>query len=166
MRLLPPDQAIDRVAPSDGRHAATMRLVEGGKRVGQSVYLHVSLLALQAQTVRELVAGAVAFAGPASTGFTVVRFNLQRPEVALLDYPNFFEEPFPTLRTSWFVDLPSKSAREIDFSTRENPPILHRKELLLPASHPERVRFARLTAALEDYGAFAQPSHLIGQRDY
>lgn len=51
-----------------------------------------------------------------------------------------------------------------DFSARENPPVLHRKELLLPAGHPERDRFERLTTALEDRGAFDHPPHLIGLR--
>lgn len=166
LRLRQPDQATDHLAPGGGRHAAAMRLLEGGKRVGSSAYLHVSLLAMQAQAVRDLVIEAAALAGPVSAGFTVVRLSLLRPEIALLDYPGFFEEPFPTLRTSWLVDLPARSTKRVDFSARENPPILHRKELLLPEGHPERAGFARFTATLEDYGAFAQPSHLIGQRTY
>jgi len=161
-----PGQAPDQPAVSSRQHAAALRLLEGGKRVGRSAYLHVSLLALQARPVRELVRVATALAGPASIGFTVVRLRFHRPEVALLDYPRFFEEAFPALWKSWLVDLCAKTAKEIDFSARENPPILHRKELLLPEGHPDRVRFARFTAALEEYGAFAQPPHLIGQRSY
>jgi DNA phosphorothioation-associated putative methyltransferase len=43
---------------------------------------------------------------------------------------------------------------------------LHRKELLLPAAHADRARFARLTAALDDCKAFDFAPHLIGRRTY
>ena len=146
------------------RHATATRLLDGGKRVGDAVYMHVSLLEEQSKTVRDVVAAASMLAHDATYHINVVRISLRRPEIGLLDYPAFFDEPFPALRASWFIDLAAERVSRIDFSTRANPPILHRKELLLPAQHPERDRFARLTAALEDYGAFEQPAHTIGQR--
>ncbi|HJU16365.1 MAG TPA: DNA phosphorothioation-associated putative methyltransferase [Stellaceae bacterium] len=144
------------------RHATAVRLLEGGKRVGDVIYMHTSLVREQATDVRALVAEACALARP--TAFTVVRLALRRPEVGLLDYPLFFEEPFPALRSSWLVDLAMTRVVAGDFAARENPPILHRKELLLGRTHPERERFAKLTAALMDFGAFDRPAHLIGQR--
>lgn len=146
------------------RHAAAARLLEGGKRVGDAVYMHVSLLVEQSGAVRDLVMAAVTLAPDADDCFSVVRIALRRPEIGLLNYPRFFEEPFPTLRASWLIDLEAERVSTVDFSARDNPPILHRKELLLPAHHPERGRFARLTAALEDYGAFEQAAYTIGQR--
>ncbi|GAA0575956.1 hypothetical protein GCM10009416_13340 [Craurococcus roseus] len=147
-----------------GRHAAAVRLLIGGKRVGDAVYLHTSLLADQAPLVRGFVSEAAVLAGPAAAAFSVARFALRRPEVALLDYSDFFRAAFPSLRASWLVDFDAGRVTASDFSARENPPILHRKELLLPEGHPDRGRFARLTAALKDRGAFEHPPHLIGQR--
>jgi hypothetical protein len=147
-------------------HAEAVRLIDGGKRVGDGAYLHTSLLLEQPPPLRELIAAAAALAGSAATGFNVLRVALKRPEVALLDYPAFFEDPFPALRMSWLVDLRTGRVSVNDFSARENPPILHRKELLLGRQHPERAAFARLTAALEDCRAFDHPSHLIGRRLY
>lgn len=145
-------------------HAAAARLLDGGKRVGDAVYMHVSLLEQQPKAVCDLVAGAVAIARDADGRFNVVRIALRRPDIGLLDYPGFLNEPFPALRASWLVDLEERRVFSVDFSARDNPPILHRKELMLPLQHPERARFARLTGTLEDYGAFEQPSHMIGQR--
>lgn len=157
--------AQDAAASGPGdRHAAAARLLDGGKRVGDAVYMHVSLLEEQSRAVSDLVMAAATLAPSADGRFSVVRIALRRPEIGLLDYPGFFEEPFPALRASWLVDLGTGRVAAVDFSARDNPPILHRKELLLPAQHPERARFARLTAALEDYGAFEQSPHTIGQR--
>jgi DNA phosphorothioation-associated putative methyltransferase len=158
-----PAQNAAASGPRD-RHAAAARLLDGGKRVGDAAYMHVSLLEEQSGAVRDLVMAAAALAPDADGRFSVVRIGLRRPEIGLLDYPAFFEEPFPALCASWLVDLDTGRVSAVDFSNRDNPPILHRKELLLPTQHPEHARFARLTAALEDYGAFEQPAHTIGQR--
>ena len=39
-----------------------------------------------------------------------------------------------------------------DYSASDNPPILHRKETFLPADHPLREKFARLTEQEERHG--------------
>ncbi len=145
-------------------HSAAIRLLDGGKRVADTVYMHILLVDEQPAELRDLVMAAATLAPDADGRFSVVRIALRRPEIGLLDYPSFFEEPFPALRSSWRVELDTGRVSAVDFSARENPPILHRKELLLPSKHPERARFARLTAELEDYGAFEQPPYTIGQR--
>jgi hypothetical protein len=45
-----------------------------------------------------------------------------------------------------------------------NPPVLHRKEDFVPAEHPLREKFARLTAQEERYGLYASPER-IGTRN-
>jgi hypothetical protein len=132
--------------PRDG-HAAAIRLLDGGKRVADTVYMHMLLVDEQPAELRDLVMAAATLAPDADGCFNVVRIALRRPEIGLLDYPSFFEEPFPALRSSWCVELNTGRVSAVDFSARENPPILHRKKLLLPSKHPERARFARLTAA-------------------
>lgn len=146
------------------RHAAATLLLEGGKRVADTVYMHMLLVDEQPAEVRDLVMAAAKLAPDADGRFCVVRIALRHPEIGLLNYPGFFDEPFPVLRSSWRVELDTGRVSAVDFSARDNPPILHRKELLLPAQHPERAGFACLTAELEDYGAFEQPPHTIGQR--
>ena len=48
-----------------------------------------------------------------------------------------------------------------DFSSQENPPVLHRKELLVPEDYPNRDRFRKLTENLEKLGVFYD-AHKIG----
>ncbi len=47
-----------------------------------------------------------------------------------------------------------------------NPPILHRKELLLPVSHPHRAEFEALTQSAEDIGLFDDSSRIGYQRQW
>jgi DNA phosphorothioation-associated putative methyltransferase len=162
MKALEPKGQLDQAA----LHAEAVRRVEGGKRVGDAVYLHSTLLAEQAAEVQQLIGLAANIAGVSDTSFNVARIALRRPEVALLSYPNFFEDAFPAIRSSCLVDLAERRASGTDFSAQNNPPILHRKELLLPEEHPQREEFRRLTAALEDYSAFDHPQHLIGRKLY
>ncbi|TVQ96446.1 MAG: hypothetical protein EA399_15865, partial [Desulfovibrionales bacterium] len=52
-------------------------------------------------------------------------------------------------------------------STRQpNPPILHRKELLLPLDDPRREEFARLTEALEADGLFKNTKRIGYRRQW
>jgi len=53
----------------------------------------------------------------------------------------------PELRRSVKVDLLRRTAQERSYDAGGNPPILHRKETLLPPAHPGWVQFAALTFA-------------------
>ena len=75
-----------------------------------------------------------------------------------------FSEPFPALLTALSRDVAQDTSRFTDYSRRRNPPILHRKELLLPAAHPLVLPAVQLTGELERLGAFGRPSE-IGTRD-
>ena len=160
-----PHPASNRLSVDSKRYEDAVRLIEGGKRVGNAVYLHTSMLNEQAAAVLEIAVEVQSLAGR-SEAFDVIRFSTSRPKVALLRYPGFFADPFPALQGSWLVDLEARSLTVSDFSSRANPPILHRKELLLAQGHPDRSRFECLTASLEDCGAYEHPSHLIGKRIY
>jgi DNA phosphorothioation-associated putative methyltransferase len=104
---------------------------------------------------QELAATAIQFAGlRTDLDFNVIRVADDGNEVALLSYPGFFEEPFPALSSSWRFRVASNSLRFRDFSQSLNPPILHRKELLISPDHPEYVRFASLTTTAESLGLF------------
>jgi hypothetical protein len=76
-------------------------------------------------------------------------------------YENFFNNPFPTLQRSCVVDVVSGRVKQRYYDVSKNPPILHRKELLLPSDHPEVPRFAALTQQLETLGLF-RDSRRIG----
>ena len=82
----------------------------------------------------------------------VVRIETARRRVAFLDYPSFFDEPFPVLRASHLMDLNTGRLRTRRYDEAGNPPVLHRKELLLPPGHPRAKEYAAVTASLERAG--------------
>jgi DNA phosphorothioation-associated putative methyltransferase len=130
-----------------------------GKRVRDALYVHREAIPEISASGQRAVAKAAAVAGD-------FQWNVARIEptkVALLDYDDFEKEHFPALRRSLLVDLEGRDNRVRDFSTSDNPPILHRKELLLSATHPRRPEFAALTAALEARNLFVD-NHKIGFR--
>lgn len=129
-----------------------------GKRIRGETYLHRTALPALSVPDRARVMSA---AGSVNAKWNVVRVG--RDDVSLLDYADFDEMPFPTLQASTLVrDDGHIVAR--DYSARPNPPILHRKELLVGDGHPRRAEWALLTSRLLEAGAFADP-HRIGTRE-
>jgi DNA phosphorothioation-associated putative methyltransferase len=143
-----------------------------GKRVGNKRYLHVDALpgsadGPEAEALLEAVARAEALAGlRRGEHFNLVRIDADGAELALLHYPGFAEEPFPALAQSWRVDLAAGTLSHRTYADSLNPPILHRKELLLAADHPRRAEYAALTAACEAVGLFDDPRRIGYRRQW
>ena len=83
--------------------------------------------------------------------------------ISFLMYQDF-SEPFPALDIAYSCNIREGRARKADYRRGSNPPILHRKELLLPEEHPLVPAAVRLTEQLEAHGAFADASS-IGTRN-
>jgi len=135
--------------------------IDGGKVVGGARYVHVSALAEAA--LDALRAEVAAVGGPAE-GFNVVKVVPDSTKLSLLNYPSFFERAFPLLAESWTIDLAEGRCERRSYDLARNPPVLHRKELLLGADHPRRVEFAELTAEAERHDLFAKPL-IIGHKN-
>jgi DNA phosphorothioation-associated putative methyltransferase len=128
-----------------------------GKRIGGSLYVHrdaLSLIGAAADPVEE----ADRLAN--SPNWNVAK--IEKGSVSLLLYEPFDIE-FPALLESTKVSLGDGTASRTDYRKRVNPPILHRKELLLPPQDPRLPQFRALTRAAEEYGLFAHPNR-IGTR--
>ncbi len=132
-----------------------------GKRVRDALYVHVSALRLLSLGHRTRVERAAAVVGdPDGSGRTWNVAKLDPAAVSLLLYEDFDSVAFPRLLASVRIDAAGQ-VRRMDFSARTNPPILHRKELLLAQDDPRRDVFASLTRAAEARGLFADV-HRIG----
>lgn len=127
-----------------------------GKRVGGAVYVHRSACALLGAEHRDLVSRAEAFIGKRVWSVAKIPF-CGGSSVSLLDYEPFEEAAFPALRQSHTVNLVSGTVTSRRYSA-DNPPILHRKELLLPPGHPDRALYTKLTELLEQRGLFVEMS--------
>ncbi|MDR8033035.1 DNA phosphorothioation-associated putative methyltransferase [Burkholderia cenocepacia] len=138
-----------------------------GKVMARDVYFHVSRLEGLPETVRcNVEKGIVLTRLTAGSDFNVVRLDRSMSDMSLLDYPNFFSEAFPALYRSWFIDLDQQTYRYRSYESSINPPILHRKELLIAADHPQRSVFEQLTRAAEQIGLFDDPTRIGFQRAF
>jgi DNA phosphorothioation-associated putative methyltransferase len=147
-----------------------------GKRIGLHTYHHVEVLKLLEPFEIEQINKAATITGLLPGGrFNVIKLSHVSESVTLLDYPAFFDEAFPVLANHWTVDLVNQTYRYRTYADSLNPPILHRKELLLPKGHPQHEPFQTLTKAAEQIGLFDDPNRigfkrawdtLLAQRGY
>lgn len=93
----------------------------------------------------------------------VVKLSRSEPKVSYLVYEDLHRVAHPILLSSTKVHLRELTVRTRRYETWSNPPLLHRKELLLAPDHARRSTYARLTAAEERYGLYEDPS-AIGLR--
>jgi DNA phosphorothioation-associated putative methyltransferase len=150
--------------------------LECGKFVGGHLYLHTSALSLLPDLWRQVVGRAADLTGlRPDADFNVVKLSNEEDELSLLHYRDFFEDPFPCLGRSWRVSLLLGTVVYRTYEESRNPPILHRKELLLPLSHPGQEEYRATTQSAEALGLFketnrigfrAQWEALIGERGY
>lgn len=139
----------------------------GGKTVGQHTYLYIGASNELASVGLEEIESAASLARlQLGEGFNVVKLDRQGDVVSLLDYPDFFERAFPILRRAWTIGLAAGTVRFRTYAESLNPPILHRKELLLPFDHPRRAEFEALTQAAEAIGLFDDSARIGFQRPW
>jgi DNA phosphorothioation-associated putative methyltransferase len=122
------------------------------KKVGQHSYIHVDNLGFLDENHKSRIQTAIHLSSP--SGFNVVKLSAQSESVTLLDYAGFHDEAFPQLSNYWTVDTSAGSFRHRTYAGSLNPPILHRKELLLPLDHPQQKTYQALTTAAEQIGLF------------
>lgn len=139
----------------------TLRATGRGKHVGVFSYYHVGIVR-HLDPVHSFLDGVRDDFGHGSFSYNVVKLN-RTSRVSFLRYETFCAT-FPALLACVSCDLGAGAARVSDYARRQNPPILHRKELLLWPDDPLAEAGARLTAGLEAKGAFAD-RQLIGTRD-
>lgn len=129
-----------------------------GKRVLDDLYFHIDYLdqVLGYEAYRELIQSALhAMPEEVLKLCNVAKINIHRNRLSFLQYLNFEEDPFPTLNGSWVFDSTAHKFTLRSYSTSLNPPILHRKELLVGHDHPHRSLWAEITRSAEQLGLFS-----------
>ena len=138
-----------------------------GKRVGGYVYTHVSALERDSAALHRFHHALELARGEGyDVSCDVVRQSPDSDELALLHYPGFFEEGFPRLLKSWRVHLRSGTVSYRTYEDSLNPPILHRKELLLAPDDPRWSEYGALTEAAEMVGLFDEPTRIGYERQW
>ncbi|MHB9840951.1 DNA phosphorothioation-associated putative methyltransferase [Paraburkholderia terrae] len=128
-----------------------------GKRVADEFYIHLSVLTeVDDEAIRSGIQAALdSMPLEIDEAPNVAKYNLKTRRVALLSYPHFFEDPFPSLSSSWVFPEGATTPTSVRrYAESLNPPILHRKELLVGNGHPLYATWAKLTASAEAVGLF------------
>jgi DNA phosphorothioation-associated putative methyltransferase len=169
IRLLPPETQADikllwpsyRSAMEEGREflfrLAKPDLIRDaclaapvGKRLPSDFYLHRSAEDTLPALLRVLLFAARQVVG--EVDYNVVKISMDGRKVSFLNYRDFDENAHPELLHSVRVHLPTASYAIRDYSSSENPPVLHRKETFVDVLHPEYGTFADLTRREEELG--------------
>ncbi|WP_170427223.1 hypothetical protein [Ruegeria arenilitoris] len=146
----------------NSKNTSTSSKNTAGKRVGGTIYLHASALQ-ELEPKLLLVFEKAKAAVPEGFAWSVVKMDLRSPNrVSFLNYEDFDKAVFPALRSSCTIDANTGLSSVRKYST-ENPPILHRKELLLASDDPKRIAFSVVTKRLEELGLFKN-MHKMGHR--
>lgn len=124
-----------------------------GKVLPGAIYLHRDSDACRMGPLSEILA-VLAQRHAVSDEFNVMKFRMDAPRLSFLHYPSFFEHAHPSLEEAVSIDLCSGRSLRTAYRDSLNPPILHRKELLLGPDHPRFGEFAALSTAEEQAGLY------------
>lgn len=126
-----------------------------GKKILNHVYWHCSLNKSQDEIVQSHIAEAESLTNlHCDTDYNVIKYNIDGQSLSLLFYDEFFSAPFPVLKHSHRIDLVTKRIEKRNYSESLNPPILHRKELLISKDDPRLLAYKEITATAEQLGLF------------
>lgn len=138
-----------------------------GKHIDSVHWIHVSAIGTLPSEITADIQIAMDIANVSQNqDFNVVKFDREQHKITLLDYPNFYDIAFPLLSRYWTVNLDSQTVRFRTYENSINPPLLHRKELLLLPSAPERKIFTALTTSAEAIGLFDDPRRIGFRRSW
>jgi hypothetical protein len=125
-----------------------------GKILPTAIYVHRDTEACGIGHLAEILA-LVARGHGVGEEFNVVKVRTDEPRLSFLSYPSFFDLAHPSLEEAVAIDLCSGRSLRTAYRDSLNPPILHRKELLLAPDHPRLRDFAELSAAEELAGLYS-----------
>jgi len=131
-------------------------MISIGKKVFDDLYLHVSAIdSVRDEAHQALITAAFkCIPKDQASVINVVKLNLRTGKISLLEYEPFEESAFPALQGGWVIEPSSDSPTYRTYRTSLNPPVLHRKELLVAPNYPGREGWQRLTAEAEELGLF------------
>lgn len=122
-----------------------------GKLTQTALYIHKSAVEDLAPLLRVFEGSARGYLGEVE-GANLIKLYRREPKISYLAYPNFDNDPHPTLDYALNIDLSGFSIKTRRFRGQPNPPILHRKELFVGGHHPSFAKFQRLSEQEERHG--------------
>ena len=131
-------------------------LIDGlayGKKLPTAVYVHREAPVCSSGPLGDIVRR-LAEAHGIGDDFNVVKFRRDAPRLSFLSYPGFHDRAHPELSKAIAIDLSTGKLFKSDYGDSLNPPILHKKELLLAPDHPRSQEYADLSAKEGEAGLY------------
>lgn len=128
--------------------------IETGKVLPDARYVHESALSCVPSELLAFVERQRSELAIPNVNYNVLKFHHRDFKVSLLQYPTFFDDPYPALKESCTIDFERRKHRVTDFSDSDNPPILHRKETFLLPTDPRVPALREMTAEAEQAGLY------------
>lgn len=119
-----------------------------------AIYMHKTAIGLLPEELLELIEKISINLNIKKNQWQVLKLYKRDFKLTLLNYPTFFEEPYPPLLHSYTIHLAELGIRKADYSKSENPPILHRRETFLSPDHPQKDFFSNFTKEGEAIGLY------------
>lgn len=128
-----------------------------GKLLPNALYVHRSAVDQLAPILRVYDGCARAYLGEIEDA-NLIKLHRYSGKISYLVYPDFDTDPHPSLQRSYKLSLRTRELECLDYTTSDNPPILHRKETFVAEDHPQHDLFAALTRQEEEYGLLSDTS--------
>lgn len=132
-----------------------------GKVLPDAIYIHPSYIDSLPAPVRVKVEIARKLIGNIDE-CNMLKINKEKDKVSFLVYEDFDKIAHPALLYSIVCDIPKNHIKFWDFRSRENPPILHRKDTFVGEDYPHFSKFEKLTLKEEKAGLLGH--NFIGTR--
>jgi len=132
-----------------------------GKKLPDAIYFHKEAFAEAPNALTQFITVVAKALKIADDDWNLVKVFKNDFRLSLLHYPSFFEDSYPALAQSVTVDLSKLSHRVTSYNTQDNPPILHRKETMLPSTHEAYENFCMITQEGVAAGLY-ENSRMIG----
>ena len=137
-----------------------VKLIPIGKHLPDAVYIHESAIDTLPKLLGAHFAKTIINLGLEDEDWNILKFFKRDHKVTLLNYPEFFNDAYPSLHTSYTIDFELNKFRKAEYIKSSNPPILHRKEAFIKPEHPDASLFKAITKEGEAIGLYENTSRI------
>jgi DNA phosphorothioation-associated putative methyltransferase len=141
-----------------------VNLIKIGKHLPRAIYIHKDILNEIPEELLNYINITCGTLSIKHDKWNLIKLFKKDYKFSLLNYPDFFSDSYPSLESSYSIDLEKLKVRKTSYKDSLNPPILHRKELFLNKEHSMFSEFQKLTQEGEDAGLYNNPK-IIGLKN-
>lgn len=134
--------------------SSLVKSVSLGKHLPEAIYIHESAFESLPKDLTELIFKVAAALKIGRSDWNLLKLYKRDFKISLLCYPAFENDSYPSLHTSFTIDLQKLSFRKAEYGKTDNPPILHRKETFVTEEHPLLSLFKAITKEGEEIGLY------------